>query len=519
MTGNIYLTGFMGAGKSTVGRLLAQALGRRLVSLDQRIVRRARKPIPEVFAQKGEEAFRRLESEELAKMASEKGLVVDTGGGAAVGENNRKLMHHSGRIVHLDACLDTCRMRLGPHEVSNRPMWQDADAVERLFQARQEAYADCDLKVEVDHLDAEQAAQTVAAGLLGVEEFPLEMEGKLCLVHSSWEGAAALREVVKERRVVLMTDRKVAALHAERYRRVLGDDLLITLPPGENSKSLGTAEKVYKQMLAARIERGDMLLALGGGVMTDLGAFVAATYKRGIDFLLASTTLLGCVDAAVGGKAAVNLGTAKNQVGCFTQPRMVILDLQALATLPRSQRVEGLAEAYKTGLIADPELARFCQEDMDLLLKGEVLGLASAVRRSVRAKAEVVGEDFREGGRRAILNFGHTYGHALEGWHRYRLGHGQSVAGGMLVAAAISAARGMLAQDKAEEIYRTVKLLLPADLAWAPADEAWEIMLDDKKNIKGKVRFVLLEEVGKPVVVDDVKPKELARALAKAREI
>ncbi|MCF8123154.1 MAG: bifunctional shikimate kinase/3-dehydroquinate synthase [Desulfarculaceae bacterium] len=519
MTGNIYLTGFMGVGKSTVGRLLAQALGRRLVSLDQRIVRRARKPIPEVFAQKGEEAFRQLENEELAKLANEKGLVVDTGGGAAISQANREVMHQSGRIVHLDACLDTCRMRLGPHEVSTRPMWQDADAVERLFQARQEAYADCDLRVEVDHLDAEQAAQTVAAGLLGVNEFPLELEGKLCLVHSSWEAAAALSEVVKDRRVVLVTDRKVAGLHGGRYPPVLGDDLLITLPPGENSKSLKTAERVYKQMLAARIERGDMLLALGGGVMTDLGAFIAATYKRGIDFLLASTTLLGCVDAAVGGKAAVNLGPAKNQVGCFTQPRMVLLDLQALATLPKSQRVEGLAEAYKTGLVADPELARLCQEDMALLLGGEVLGLAQVVRRSVRAKAGVVGQDFREGGRRAILNFGHTYGHALEGWHRYRLGHGQSVAGGMLVAAALSAQRGLLARDQAESIYHTVKPLLPVDLAWAPADEAWEIMLDDKKNIKGKVRFVLLKEVGQPVVVDDVTPAELATALALAREV
>ncbi len=519
MSGNIYLTGFMGAGKSTVGRLLAQALGRRLVSLDQRIVRRERKPIPKVFAQRGEEAFRRLESDELARVAGEKGLVVDLGGGAAVSQENRRLMHASGRIVHLAACLDTCRQRLGPHEVSNRPMWQDADAVKRLFQARQEAYADCDLRVEVDHLDAEQAAQTVAAGLLGVEEFTLELEGKHCLVHSSWEGAAALREMVKDRRVVLLTDRKVAALHAERYRRVLGDHLLITLPPGEGSKSLKTAEKVYQQMLAARIERGDMLLALGGGVMTDLGAFVAATYKRGMDFLLASTTLLGCVDAAVGGKAAVNLGHAKNQVGCFTQPRLVLLDLQALATLPKAQRVEGLAEAYKTGLVADPELARLCEQDMDLLLGGEVLGLAAVVRRSVRAKAGVVGQDFREGGRRAILNLGHTYGHALEGWHRYRLGHGQAVAAGLLVAAALSAGRKLLPREQAARIYRTVKPLLPASLAWTPAEEAWERMLDDKKNIKGKVRFVLLKQVGQPVVVDDVTPAELAAALAQAQEV
>ena len=150
-----------------------------------------------------------------------KGLVVDTGGGAAISQANRELMHQSGRMVHLDACLDTCRLRLGPHEVSTRPMWQDADAVERLFQARQEAYADCDLKVEVDHLDAEQAAQTVAAGLLGVRSFPWRWRASCAWCTAPGRRPPPCSEVVKGRRVVLMTDRKVAALHAERYRRVL----------------------------------------------------------------------------------------------------------------------------------------------------------------------------------------------------------------------------------------------------------------------------------------------------------
>ncbi|MCB2227622.1 MAG: bifunctional shikimate kinase/3-dehydroquinate synthase [Desulfarculaceae bacterium] len=518
MSGNIYLTGFMGAGKSTVGRLLAKALGRRLVSLDQRIVRRAGKPIPEVFAQKGEEAFRRLENQELTALAEESGLVVDTGGGAAVSQANRELMHRSGRIVHLDACLDTCRQRLGPHAVSTRPMWQDAGAVERLFQARQEAYGDCDLKVEVDRLDAEQAAQTVAAGLLGVEEYPLEMEGRLCLVHSSWEAPAALSELTKGRRTALLTDRKVAGLHLTRYQEVLGDPVIIEVAPGERSKSLRTAERVYQAMLDARLERGDLLVALGGGVVTDLGAFIGATYKRGLGFALASTTLLGCVDASIGGKAAVNLGAAKNQVGVFIQPHAVLLDLQALGTLPRKQRVEGLAEAYKTGLVADPDLAALCQGQMETLLGGDLLGLAEVVRRAARAKAEVVGEDFREGGRRAILNLGHTYGHAIEGWHKLRLGHGQAVAAGMMVMAAISAERGLLPGGEAEGIIATSRALLPSGLAWAPAEEAWEIMLNDKKNQGGKVRFVLLQGVGRPLVVDDVKPRELAKAIEQVRD-
>jgi shikimate kinase / 3-dehydroquinate synthase len=310
----------------------------------------------------------------------------------------------------------------------------------------------------------------------------------------------------------------VARLHLARYRDALNDPVLLGVPAGEGSKSLKSAERLYRAMLAARLERGDLLVALGGGVVTDLGAFVGATYKRGLGLVLASTTLLGCVDAALGGKAAVNLGAAKNQVGCFTHPEAVLLDLQALGSLPRGQRVQGLAEAYKTGLVADPMLAELVERELPALLAGDMLGLTEVVRRAARAKALVVSEDFREGGRRAILNLGHTYGHALEGWHRLRLGHGQAVAAGMMVAAALSAGRGLLPGAEAERIARACRGLLPRRMAWAPADAAWEMMLNDKKNQGGKVRFVLLEGVGRPVVVDDLTPAELGAALTRIEE-
>ncbi|MCF8033049.1 MAG: bifunctional shikimate kinase/3-dehydroquinate synthase [Desulfarculaceae bacterium] len=517
MSTNIYLTGFMGAGKSTVGRLLAMALGRRLVDLDDPVSRRLGMPIRRAFATLGEDTFRAAESAELKKLASRGGLVVATGGGVPVDPANRALMRGSGTVVHLAATLPGCTGRLGPVEVAERPLWQDPGALERLFASRQEAYADCDFSVAVQGRSPEEVMREVAAELLGSEEFVLDMEGRSCRVASTWDAPAILAQEIRGRRVALVTDRKVGGLHSARYREVLDDPVIIELAPGERSKSLRTAERVYNAMLEARLERGDLLVALGGGVVTDLGAFVGATYKRGLGLALASTTLLGCVDAAIGGKAAVNLGAAKNQVGCFTQPQAVLLDLQALSTLPRKQRVEGLAEAYKTGLVAAPELAELCAQDMATLLGGDVPGLAEVVRRAARAKAGVVTEDFREGGRRAILNLGHTYGHAIEGWHRFRLGHGQAVAAGMMVAAAISAQRGLLASDEAGRVIETSRALLPKKLAWAPAGEAWEIMLNDKKNQGGKVRFVLLEGVGRAVVVADVTTRELAEAIEQVR--
>jgi shikimate kinase/3-dehydroquinate synthase len=517
MSGNIYLTGFMGAGKSTVGRLLAKALGRRLVDLDDPVSRRLGLPISEAFFRLGEEAFRAAESAELRRLARRGALVVATGGGLPMDPANRALMRTSGTVVHLAASLEGCRSRLGSEQVAARPLWRDPAALERLFASRQEAYADCDLRVAVNGQGPEQVAAAVIRGLLGQDEFILDMEGRPCRVVSTWDAPSALAREIQGRRVAVVTDRKVADLHLERYLAMLEDPLVIALAPGERSKSLRTAERVYQAMLDARLERGDLLLAVGGGVVTDLGAFVAATYKRGLGLALASTTLLGCVDAALGGKAAVNLGPAKNQVGCFTHPQAVLLDLQALGTLPRAQRVQGLAEAYKTGLVADRDLTSLVEREMPSLLGGDVLGLASVVRRAARAKAGVVADDFRESGRRAILNLGHTYGHALEGWHRYRLGHGQAVAAGMMVAAALSAGRGLLAEEDAERIAGTTRALLPRKLEWAPAGEAWRIMLNDKKNQKGKVRFVLLRGAGQPVVTDDVTPGELAQAIAKVK--
>lgn len=514
MKANLYLTGFMASGKSSVGRELAALLKRRFVDLDDLVEKRLAMPISQAFARLGEEAFRRAETAELKKLARKNMLVVATGGGLPMRAENRELMASSGRILYLEAGLEHCRSNLAPGEAAVRPLWQDQAKLEKLYAERLPVYEQCDHKLPVDGLDIAQAALALAARLMPESSSLVSLENEQRLLISTFDGPQALCQFSQGRRAAILTERRVAGLHLERYQKALPQAKVITLPPGERSKTLASATKVYEALLEARLERGDLLVALGGGVITDLGAFAASTYKRGMEFVLASTSLLGCVDAAVGGKAAVNLGAHKNQIGCFSKPAGVILDLRALGTLPRPQRVEGVVEAYKTGLVAEPDLARFISDNMKPILAGDLLFMSRAARDSARAKAQVVGQDFSETGLRRILNLGHTYGHALEGLSRFRISHGRAVAAGLMTAAALSRQRGLLPGREADAIIRVMAPLAPKPQTWPTAREAWPLMQNDKKNRGGRVMFILLKGTGHPLWVEDLTPDELAGALA-----
>lgn len=518
MSHNLYLTGFMGAGKTSAGLGLARLLRRRFVDLDDLVARRLGMDIAKAFATLGEAAFRAAESAELKRVSGGQRLVVATGGGLAVDPANRQTMQGTGSVIHLDSSLEACRTRLGDEGVVGRPLWQDPAALEALYDSRRQAYADRDVAVKVDGLEPAQVVEALAAAVLGRDGFSASLGGQECPVEATCLGPEALVSLVAGRRVAVITDRNLARLHLPRYLAKLGEPLVITIKPGEGSKTLANAQRLYQALLAGRIERGDLLLALGGGVVSDLAAFVASTYKRGIDFAIVSTSLVGAVDAAIGGKTGVNLPSGKNVVGTFAQPALVVLDLLALSTLPKAQIAEGLVEAYKTGLVAAPELFSLVRDNLPALLAGDLPLLAHAASLSGRAKARVVSADYREKGLRRILNLGHTYGHALESFHRYRLSHGRAVAVGLMAAAALSAGRGLIPGELARDVAGDMARLLPRMPVWPPAEVAWEIMQNDKKNQGGRVLFVLLTGVGNPVCVEDVTPAELATALQVARE-
>ncbi len=393
-------------------------------------------------------------------------------------------------------------------------MWRDPAAVRALYTRRGPAYADHDLEIETDGREPSKLVREIMTGLYGRTDIRADLGGTECLIRAGYEAPQGVEALAGGRRVFILTDRKVGRLHLDRYAgRLPGCEVMI-VPGGERIKTLATLGRIYDRLLALKFNRDDLFLALGGGAVTDLGAFAAATYKRGMGLALASTSLLGCVDAAVGGKAAVNAGHSKNVIGSFTVPERVFLDLSALRTLDRAGLREGLVEAYKTGLTACPELAALIEAETETLLRGDLPALAGVAVLSARTKADIVSRDFREGDLRMILNLGHTWGHATESWHNYRVSHGLAVGAGLIVALALSRQRGLLDPAAQERMAATIKKICGKPPSPPPLEKGWAIMEQDKKNKKGRVLFVLLKGPGKPVVTDDLAPLEMAGALA-----
>jgi 3-dehydroquinate synthase len=313
-----------------------------------------------------------------------------------------------------------------------------------------------------------------------------------------------LRAAAGKRDILLVSNVTVAPLYAGLVKSALAGNRIIevVLPDGEQHKSLATASRVFDVMIANRLGRDAVVVALGGGVIGDLAGFVAACYQRGIDFVQVPTTLLAHVDSSVGGKTAVNHPGGKNLIGAFHQPIVVIADTDLLATLPGRELNAGLAEVIKYGLICDAGFFAWLEQNIDALLARDAAALQRAIYRSCEIKAGIVGRDEREQGDRALLNFGHTFGHAIESATGYvDWLHGEAVATGMLIAADMSARLQHLAAADVERIRR---LLLRAGLPVAApqigADSALGYMRVDKKVKAGRVRLVLLERIGHAVL-------------------
>jgi len=292
----------------------------------------------------------------------------------------------------------------------------------------------------------------------------------------------------------------------------------ILVEDGEQAKSWASLEKVIDALLGARLGRDGMIVALGGGVIGDLAGFAAAVYQRGIDYLQVPTTLLAQVDSSVGGKTAVNHARGKNMVGAFHQPRTVIADTDTLASLPPRELRAGLAEVIKHGFALDAELAAWLEANVARLLAQDAGALTHAVRRSCELKAQVVATDELEAGRRALLNFGHTFGHAIEAGAGYgKWLHGEAVAAGMVIAGYLSVRAGLLPASDATRLRALVERAgLPAvPPAW-PADRYLDLMAGDKKIAGGRMRFVVLAGVGRALIRDDLKERDVSAAIDEA---
>ena len=328
-----------------------------------------------------------------------------------------------------------------------------------------------------------------------------------------------LKTICEPSRVVVITHPSIKKLYGEEL--VSGFIVqgwktdLVEVPEGESSKSFSQVEKLYDQLLDLNCDRKSVLVALGGGVIGDLVGFIAATYQRGISFIQVPTTLLSLVDSSVGGKTAVNHPKGKNMIGAFYQPRLVVADLETLKTLPQKEYRAGLAEVVKYGVIADAQLFKFLETHYKEILKLDHKLLAHIVETSCAIKASVVEKDERETHYRMILNFGHTFGHAIESLTEYsQFIHGEAVAIGMVFAAELSYSTGKCS----EEVPKRLKILLknfglPVDMPILDLSAVIESLYHDKKTMDHKIKFILVNEIGSIEIVDQVSEATILKCL------
>lgn len=347
---------------------------------------------------------------------------------------------------------------------------------------------------------------------LGDRSYPIYIGPGLLADTALW------RQHIAGRQVMVVTNETIAPLYLSAVTAGLGDVQCdhVILPDGEQHKTLAVVETIYDALLQQRHNRSTTLIALGGGVVGDMTGFAAATYQRGVDFIQVPTTLLSQVDSSVGGKTGVNHPLGKNMIGAFYQPRCVLIDTDTLSTLPPREYAAGIAEVIKYGLISDAEFYQWLQQHMQALLQQQSDAVSQAVYRSCDNKARVVAADEREGGIRAILNLGHTFGHAIEALQGYgNWLHGEAVAAGMVMAVELSQRLGWVKPDLLESLRALLQQAnLPTAPPALPREQFLALMAVDKKVLDGRLRLVLLQDTGKAVVTSEVPLEALQQTLS-----
>jgi shikimate kinase/3-dehydroquinate synthase len=538
MIRHLYLVGAMGSGKTTVGELVAQRLGMFFTDLDRDVEWMAGQTIAELFAQRGEEAFRRLEREALARTIILMDTVVATGGGVVLREENRALMRRKGWVIYLRASPETLWQRL--QHTTDRPLLRTESPYETLravAQQREPLYQEADWVIDTDALAPEEVADAIVRAFKPTPDAPLVIpvlpsqpnEYPVLVAPGVMTSAVqAILQRIQPTRVAILTHPKLRGYADPLLAGFTQNGVpahLITLPSGERAKSLRVAERLYAQLLEVGCDRGSLLVIIGGGVLGDLGGFVAATYMRGIPYVQIPTTLLAQVDSSVGGKVAVDLPQGKNLVGAFHQPLMTLVDPETLRTLPLRHWRNGFAEMLKYGAALQVGLWRRLQTmiEAELITPRRVRKAPTLwtlpIARCISLKAQIVSDDERDlSGRRALLNFGHTVGHAIEAALGYRGWlHGEAIAAGMVAEAEIGRTLGVTPPEIVDELRQTIAQAgLPTQLpAGVDADTLLTLMRHDKKRAGDSLSIVLLEAIGNARLAPNIPMEAIREALAR----
>jgi len=508
---NIILTGFMATGKTSVGRTLASQIGYDFVDTDQMIESKIGMTIAEFFREKGEAAFRTMEADLARELADKSGMVIATGGRFMLDGDNAAVLGKSGRVFCLVATPEEILKRAeSDHHV--RPLLQVPNPLEHiveLLQQRKKGYGQFP-----QFATSEKNPETVAQDLVEIIAGGPDVRLPIAAHSDRYEfivGGGLLPFISQlagiDGPIAIITDDTVGPLYAQSCGSV---DVVITISPGRQNKTLATAQSIYEQLLEADFDRSGTVIALGGTVISELAGFIAATYMRGVDCVQCPTSLLAMVDTSIGGKTGIDLPNAKNLVGTFKQPKTVIADIATLQSLSPRAFASGMAEVIKHSLIADSDLLQKIESGSWIQTSGKIGQQASElqtlVAQAIQVKINIVQEDPYDQGRRAVLNFGHTFANAIEGLSHHSVNHGEAVAMGMVAATNLSVKLGYCTEELQERVESVLvssglPTRIPNDL---DPNQLLQAMGSDKKKKDGRLRYVLLKDVGDVFVTDQV---------------
>jgi shikimate kinase/3-dehydroquinate synthase len=572
MSGSIFLVGLMGAGKTTIGRALAKKLNKRFIDSDHEIESRTGASIPVIFEVEGEASFRQREADIIRELSALDNIVLATGGGAVLRPESRAFLKSRGTVIYLRTGITQILQRTSKDKNRPLLQTPDPrKRLEEMARQREPYYREvAHIVIEtgrpnlqylvhaimtqvgagaaVEAADAQPAAPSAVAPSLNqpapnlmntsTQTSPdMQPDQPIGLIPSPGSTAVTTLQVdfgarsypitigrnllrdadlmaqrIAGKRVVVVTNTTVGPLYLDGLLATLrqaGKQVgSIVLPDGEEEKNWSSLMLIFDALLRDKCDRHTTLVALGGGVIGDLTGFAAASYMRGIPFVQIPTTLLAQVDSSVGGKTGINHPLGKNMIGAFYQPQAVIADTATLQTLPARELAAGLAEVIKHGAITDAPFFDWIEANIGKLLANDGAAMAYAIQRSCEIKAAIVQQDEREGGLRAILNFGHTFGHAIESGLGYgKWLHGEAVGCGMVMAADLSHRLGHIdaaTRDRIKALTAAAGLPVTApDLGHA----RWlELMQVDKKNAGGEIKFILIKPLGAPLITTVPQP-------------
>ncbi|MDA0771663.1 MAG: 3-dehydroquinate synthase [Cyanobacteria bacterium] len=537
--GNITLTGLMGSGKSTIGRHLAYVLNKEFIDTDEEIENRQGKSINEIFKDKGEKHFRKLEQELIQEVCKLSNMVISLGGGAIVNEENRKLIKRNSSLVTLIADPQELYDRVKRRK--NRPLLKGGDQLEtlqKLWEERKPAYMDSHLQIKTGNKSINLIAREIMK-FFGFRK-PKIKEFEVMIPSAEHHYKILYRELNKidlsslkaGPNILIVSQSNIAKKYLAEIEGPLSSDYKVhsmVIADGEEAKNFITYQLIIQKLLSLNFERKDTIIALGGGVVGDTVGFAASTYYRGINYVQIPTTLLSMIDSSVGGKTAINVPEGKNLIGTFYQPNMVHIDSYCLRSLPEREYKSGLGEMVKYALLGmewdhliGDSFFEHLINNADAIVNKDHDVLNEIIDHCLRIKSGIVAQDEKEKGIRAYLNLGHTFGHAIEELTEFkRYSHGEAVAMGIISACYLSEELGYFKEKYTTQIKGLMDKLgisytIPKDLKAKDLIDAFRY---DKKVEAGKTRFIIPKSnIGRVEIVSKVDDSALKAAIERNRE-